>query len=68
MTKGIEKTIKKGIPENSILHSLSVAIGTEVAGKIEFVNSSLCRLTGYKSSELKGKNLKLLFEEQECAY
>lgn len=63
MTTGIEKTIKKGITENSILHSLSVAIGTEVAGKIEFVNSSLCRLTGYKSSELKGRNLKLLFED-----
>jgi PAS domain S-box-containing protein len=63
MTTGIEKTIKKEIPENSILHSLSVAIGTEVAGKIEFVNSSLCRLTGYKSSELKGKNLKFLFKD-----
>ena len=59
---GIEKTLKKEIPDNSILHSLSIAIGTEVAGKIEFANSSLCRLTGYKLSELKGKNLKILFE------
>ncbi len=60
---GIEKTLKKEIPDNSILHSLSIAIGTEVAGKIEFANSSLCRLTGYKLSELKGKNLKILFED-----
>jgi PAS domain S-box-containing protein len=60
---GIEKTLKKEIPDHSILHSLSIAIGTEVAGKIEFANSSLCRLTGYKSSELKGKNLKILFED-----
>ena len=60
---GIEKKLKQGIFENSILHSLSIAIGTEVAGKIEFVNSSLCRLTGYRSSELVGKNLRILFED-----
>jgi len=63
MTTGAEKKIYKAIAENSILHSLSIAIGTEIAGKIEFVNSSLCRLTGYSSGELKGNNLKLLFED-----
>jgi PAS domain S-box-containing protein len=63
MTTGAEKNFKKAIAENSILHSLPIAIGTEIAGKIEFVNSSLCRLTGYSPRELKGENLKLLFED-----
>ena len=63
MTAGSKNNPKSEVSINSVLHSLSVAIGTEIAGKIEFINSSLCRLTGFSSSELKGKNLKLLFED-----
>jgi len=47
----------------SVLNSLPVAAGTEVVGKIEFVNDALCRLTGYKRSELKGNSIKILFND-----
>jgi PAS domain S-box-containing protein len=63
MTTGIKNNYNNEAFANSVLHSVSIAIGTEIAGKIEFANNSLCRLTGFKSSELKGKNLKLLFDE-----
>ncbi|HVN97663.1 MAG TPA: PAS domain S-box protein [Syntrophorhabdaceae bacterium] len=52
---------------NAILTASPIGIGRVINGAVDWVNDSLCRMSGYNREELEGKNAKLFFES-DAAY